>query len=167
MIRMAVESDAASIAGIRKEITMSDKTTKFFISSPSEVSVDLHKEKESIRKCNGLYLVYEQEGRVIGYILLRRYEPERLHHVGSIEMGIREAFPGQGIGKTMIQHVLEWAADQQRLEKICLGVVSVNSRASHVYKQMGFEEEGRLKNQIRFEDGTYADDVLMAWYVKK
>ncbi|MBM7646151.1 RimJ/RimL family protein N-acetyltransferase [Scopulibacillus daqui] len=39
------------------------------------------------------------------------------------------------------------------------------ARAMHVYKKMGFKEEGRQVNQIRFEDGTYVDDILMAIYL--
>jgi RimJ/RimL family protein N-acetyltransferase len=168
VIRLAKEFDAEAIIDIRKEIILSETTTKFFISSPNELSSNVEKEREKIRKSferNNLYIVFETEGKVVGFLVLNRYEHERLNHAGSMGMGIREKFTNQGIGTKLIEFLINWAKKQKSIEKICLGVVSVNERAIKVYKRMGFVEEGRQRNQIKYEDGSYGDDILMAYYL--
>ncbi len=169
MIRLAKEIDAEPIMNIRKEIILSETTTKFFIVSPNKLPNDIDAEKEKIRKSNkkgNLYIVYEVDSKVVEFLLFNRYELERLRHAGTMGMGIREAYCNQGIGTKLIEFLISWAKGQKGLEKICLGVVSVNDRTIKVYKRMGFVEEGRQKKQIKYEDGTYGDDVLMGLYLE-
>ncbi|KXY90579.1 MULTISPECIES: GNAT family N-acetyltransferase [Bacillus cereus group] len=166
MIRLAKEADAEAIMDIRKEIILSETTTKFFIVSPKKLPNDTNAEREKIRKSNekgNLYIVYEVDKKVIGFLLFNRYELDRLRHAGT--MGIKEAYCNQGIGTKLIEFLIRWAKEQKGLEKICLGVVSVNDRAIKVYKRMGFVEEGRQRKQIKYEDGSYGDDVLMGFYI--
>lgn len=168
MIRLAVHNDADSVVDIRKGIILSETTTKFFLSSPNDIPNNVEKEREKIRECTekgNLYIVYEVEGEIVGFLVFSRYEKARLSHTGSMEMGIKEKYCNQGIGTVLINYLLSWAQKQNGLEKICLGVVSINDRAIRVYRRMGFVEEGRQKNQIKYEDGSYADDVLMAYYI--
>ncbi|HGH7180209.1 TPA: N-acetyltransferase family protein [Bacillus luti] len=169
MIRLAKEVDAESIMEIRKEIILSESTTKFFIVSPNQLQNDIDTEREKIRKSNekgNLYIVYEVDSKVVGFLLFNRYELERLRHAGTMGMGIREAYCNQGIGTKLIEFLISWAKEQNGLEKICLGVVSINDRAIKVYKRMGFVEEGRQRKQIKYEDGSYGDDVLMGFYIE-
>lgn len=169
MIRLAKEVDAEYIMEIRKEIILSESTTKFFIVSPNQLQNDIDTEREKIRKSNekgNLYIVYEVDSKVVGFLLFNRYELERLRHAGTMGMGIREAYCNQGIGTKLIEFLISWAKEQNGLEKICLGVVSINDRAIKVYKRMGFVEEGRQRKQIKYEDGSYGDDVLMGFYIE-
>ncbi|KOS29314.1 acetyltransferase [Bacillus anthracis] len=166
MIRLAKETDPEAIMDIRKEIILSKTTTKFFIVSPKKLPNDTNAEREKIRKSNekgNLYIVYEIDNKVVGFLLFNRYELDRLRHAGT--MGIKEAYCNQGIGTKLIEFLIRWAKEQNGLEKICLGVVSVNDRAIKVYKRMGFVEEGRQRKQIKYEDGSYGDDVLMGFYI--
>ncbi|HDR4705709.1 TPA: GNAT family N-acetyltransferase [Bacillus paranthracis] len=169
MIRLAKEIDAESIIDIRKEIILSKTTTKFFIVSPNKLPNDIDAEKEKIRKSNekgNLYIVYEVDKKVVGFLIFNRYELDRLRHAGTMGMGIKEAYCNQGIGTELIEFLISWAKRQEGLEKVCLGVVSINDRAIKVYKRMGFVEEGRQRNQIKYEDGSYGDDVLMGFYIE-
>jgi RimJ/RimL family protein N-acetyltransferase len=169
VIRLAKEFDAETIIDIRKEIILSETTTKFFVSSPNELPSNVNEEREKIqRSCekNNLYIVFQVDGKVVGFLDFNRYEHERLKHAGSMGMGIREEYTNQGIGTKLIEFLINWAKKQKNLEKICLGVVSVNDRAIKVYKRIGFVEEGRQRNQIKYEDGSYGDDILMAYYLK-
>lgn len=168
MIRLAKETDAEAIMDIRKEIILSETTTKFFVVSPKKLQNDSNAEREKIRKSNekgNLYIVYEVDNKVVGFLLFNRYELDRLRHAGTMGMGIKEAYCNQGIGTKLIEFLIRWAKEQKGLEKICLGVVSINDRAIKVYKRMGFVEEGRQRKQIKYEDGSYGDDVLMGFYI--
>ncbi|MEB2494978.1 GNAT family N-acetyltransferase, partial [Peribacillus frigoritolerans] len=52
MIRLVKETDAEAIMNIRKEIILSETTTKFFIVSPKKLPNDIDAEREKIRKSN-------------------------------------------------------------------------------------------------------------------
>jgi len=43
--------------------------------------------------------------------------------------------------------------------------MTTNARAIHVYKKLGFKEEGRFQKQLKVEDGTYVDDVMMSLFL--
>lgn len=66
----------------------------------------------------------------------------------------------KGIGTKLLERVIEWAKNSHTLEKIQLNVRASNLSAISLYKKMGFEEEGRLKNRIKIKD-RYIDDVIM------
>lgn len=67
----------------------------------------------------------------------------------------------RGIGKLLLNHLIDWAKQSENIEKIVLQVRSTNIRAISLYKKMGFIEEGLLKNNIKIDKGHYIDDIIM------
>lgn len=70
MIRLAQEFDVESIIDIRKEIIVSETTTKFFISSPNKLPNNVNKEREKIQKSSekgNLYIVSEVDDKVVAF----------------------------------------------------------------------------------------------------
>jgi RimJ/RimL family protein N-acetyltransferase len=59
--------------------------------------------------------------------------------------------------------LLAWARREPRVEKIELRVRATNERAIHLYRTMGFVEEGRLARVLKIDADTYIDDLMMAW----
>jgi RimJ/RimL family protein N-acetyltransferase len=43
-------------------------------------------------------------------------------------------------------------------------VRSTNARAIALYEKLGFVEEGRFRLRLRLDDGTFVDDIGMAWF---
>jgi ribosomal protein S18 acetylase RimI-like enzyme len=39
-----------------------------------------------------------------------------------------------------------------------------NPGAIRLYQRLGFVEEGRFRDRIRLPDGTFGDDIAMAWF---
>ncbi|WP_235988876.1 GNAT family N-acetyltransferase [Aquibacillus kalidii] len=66
-----------------------------------------------------------------------------------------------------MSYFVNWAKEQQGLEKICLEVFSNNTLGIHLYKRFGFREEGKQINQIRLKDGSHADVVFMSLFLKE
>ena len=46
-------------------------------------------------------------------------------------------------------------------EQIELGVIDGNERAKALYEKAGFVETGRYKNAMKYDDGTYRDEIIM------
>ena len=47
------------------------------------------------------------------------------------------------------------------IEQAELIVIEHNDRAKHMYETFGFVETGRRPDANKYDDGTYADDILM------
>jgi ribosomal protein S18 acetylase RimI-like enzyme len=109
-----------------------------------------------------LALVAEVDGVVAGMLEFQSLEKPRLsRHVGRFYISLREDVRGMGIGRALMELMLDWARNQPQLEKISLTVLSTNEPAIGLYRSLGFHEEGRKLKEFRMPDGTYADDVLM------
>jgi len=57
-------------------------------------------------------------------------------------------------------------AQQKRFEIIKLTVFQTNQQALRLYKKFGFQETGRIKRGVKFPNGTYTDDIIMALNLK-
>ncbi len=66
----------------------------------------------------------------------------------------------RGIGSEATELAVAYGFDTLNLERIELQVVATNARASHIYRQMGFVEEGR-RRRAAFFDGAPADVLVM------
>jgi RimJ/RimL family protein N-acetyltransferase len=62
--------------------------------------------------------------------------------------------------------LMDWAKRNSSVEKIELLVRATNERAIRLYSRLGFVEEGRMRNRVRLPDGSFVDDVAMAWFPK-
>ncbi|HDX9578465.1 TPA: GNAT family N-acetyltransferase [Bacillus pseudomycoides] len=161
-IREATENDVAEILYIRKGIISQNE---FFISTSEEFHVDVEAQKNKTltnSRQGGVTFVAEDDEQIVGFLVFKRNLMKRLNHTGSFGMGILEDYRNQGVGTKLLPQLIDWAKTQEGIEKICLGVFSTNERAIKVYEKIGFKEEGRERGQIKFEDGRYADNVLMA-----
>ncbi|MEM9951292.1 MAG: GNAT family N-acetyltransferase [Chloroflexota bacterium] len=54
------------------------------------------------------------------------------------QMSVNEAYQGQGVGKALMNHAIEFAKSQN-VGRMTLGVVAFNQRAIRFYESFGFE----------------------------
>jgi ribosomal protein S18 acetylase RimI-like enzyme len=104
-----------------------------------------------------------QEGEVAGSLSVVRGRPEYIRHTAELSMWVRPAFREAGLGSTMMEYALRWAA-ASGVEKITLSVRSSNRRAINLYSKYGFAEEGRRKAFVKTPEG-YEDEVLLSKFV--
>jgi RimJ/RimL family protein N-acetyltransferase len=78
----------------------------------------------------------------------------------AIMIGERTAW-GQGLGRACTQFALDYGFTQLNLNRIQLSVLASNQRAIRLYRNLGFSDEGRLR-QAQFKNGEYIDVLLMA-----
>jgi ribosomal protein S18 acetylase RimI-like enzyme len=90
----------------------------------------------------------------------------RIAHRGRFSILVAPGYRGVGVGEALIRAMLDWAAAHPTIQKVRLGVLSTNLGAQRLYRRLGFVEESRRTREFFLSPGVYADDILMARYVK-
>lgn len=164
IIRNATIEDVQAIGNAEREIA---ETPGFFCSQPSELTNEAV--ASTISSCNeknlGVYLVAELNGKLVGHAFLERSSLQSLSHIGELNIAVHIGWQKKGIGTKLLGQIIEWAK-AAGLEKIQLNVRASNNVAIHLYKKMGFLEEGRLKKRVKIKDG-YLDDIVMGLDVRE
>lgn len=99
--------------------------------------------------------------KVIGMAGLSVNASPRLRHSGSVGIMVSKDYQNQGVGTLLMKSLLDLADNWLLLVRVELGVYTDNERAIHLYKKMGFEEEG-IRRKAAIRNGTYADEIIMA-----
>ena len=67
----------------------------------------------------------------------------------------------QGIGNAIIETIVQWAEENEGIEKLGLFVFSTSKGAIALYQRNGFIIEGRAPRDMKFGEDDYADTVIM------
>ncbi|MEM1330456.1 MAG: GNAT family protein [Planctomycetota bacterium] len=171
-LRTLEQSDAETVLEYLAEEAVSSPHA---VTQPDEVETDPEKEREWIRSraeaAGELALgAFDEHGTCIGTLTFTTYRQRRVRHRGQFGIGVRKAWRSQGIGRAMIESMLDWARDHEYIEVVSLGVFHTNKRAIELYRSLGFQEEARRREFFRTDhpggEVEYADDVLMTLRVK-
>ncbi len=91
------------------------------------------------------FLMLASDESVVGYAKMRRHAPpRRMAERNAVEIQriyLLQAHTGQGQGRLLMQHCLDWAV-AQGYQAVWLGVWERNERALSFYHKMGFERFG-------------------------
>ena len=114
-----------------------------------------------------LLLATDEHGEVVGELDCGAGSRRRIAHRARIGISVAKSYRGQGIGRALIQVMLDWATAHTTIEKVVLGVFAENQAAIALYERMGFALEGRRIREFKLGPGRYADDLIMAKMVKE
>jgi putative acetyltransferase len=109
---------------------------------------------------NDHVFVAELDGRVVAYALLHVREGKE-RHSGWVGVAVHDAFAGRGIGRALMEKLLELSDRWLGLLRVDLTVVANNTRAIGLYEKLGFVVEGTQRKATYF-DGRYWDVLCMA-----
>jgi len=112
-----------------------------------------------------IYILAEQDGKLVGGLNFSNGKCRRNAHTGEFAMGVHPDFQNQGVGTLLLECLIDWAEKNSLIRKVSLGVFITNSHAIHLYKNLGFMEEGRKRKEIKLDDGEFVDLVLMCKFV--
>jgi RimJ/RimL family protein N-acetyltransferase len=102
------------------------------------------------------------DGKLIGIVDLRDAEPKVGNAELDIYIGDAEYRNGGGYGTDALRVMCRYGFDAMRLHMITLWVVAENERARHVYRKVGFSEDGRHREAFIGEGGRRHDMILMS-----
>ena len=81
----------------------------------------------------------------------------------SVRIGgdVRPDLQGRGLGRAMLELLVEYAFDHLNAHRVWLLVLETNERARSLYRSLGMVEEGRQREAI-YRAGTWVDYVSMS-----
>ncbi|MFJ8517357.1 GNAT family N-acetyltransferase [Lysinibacillus xylanilyticus] len=163
-MRVVNEEDAGALLEIQQEVLSEED---YLITTIDEFQRTIDEQREWIQEklANERETIFiaQYQGKIVGWLVFQSPQRKRLAHTGTFGMMVLNEYRGLGIGKLLIEKLLEWAEHNPYIEKISLGVFSTNERAIALYKKMGFVEEGRKIKEIKLHDNEYIDDVLTSF----
>jgi RimJ/RimL family protein N-acetyltransferase len=78
-----------------------------------------------------------------------------------VGLDIAPKYRGRGISHQVYKHFIDHFFNEVGIQRIYLYVLETNEVAHHIYKKLGFEEEGRQRQAI-FREGRYVDYIMMS-----
>jgi len=142
----------------------------YFVNTLEEFERNIDKERRQIRQRTAhpdrIILLAELDGSVVGALSFENGSRKRLAHRGVLHMSVLPEFRNKGVGTALLESLIEWAEKNPAIEKLALSVFADNEPAIHLYKKMGFVEEGRRVREIKMAEGRYLDDVLMCRFIE-
>ncbi|CAG9614098.1 hypothetical protein BACCIP111899_03325 [Bacillus rhizoplanae] len=161
IIREALQKDAQSMIDFYNVV---GGETDFLSFGKNEFSMSLHdyeKFIESTRVDNSsIILLATMDDEILSIASITSSPKARTKHVGTLGIVIAEEHCGFGLGRILMDELIEWARLNGTTKKIHLVTREDNDRAIELYKKVGFEEEGLLK-QDTYINGVYYNTLIM------
>ncbi|WP_242217872.1 GNAT family N-acetyltransferase [Bacillus cereus group sp. BfR-BA-01380] len=161
MIREAVQEDAQSMINFYNIV---GGETDFLSFGKNEFGMPLHDYENFIESTrtdnNSIILLATMDDEIISIASITSSQKMRTKHVGTLGIVIAEEHCGFGLGKELMEELIEWARRNGATKKIHLVTREDNDRAIELYKKVGFKEEGLLE-QDTYINGVYYNTLIM------
>jgi putative acetyltransferase len=155
-IRHLEPRDYAAIHAMFDSDPVLDGTMRLPYTSPED-------SEDRLKRAPGrIQLVACIDDETVGYANLVTFPNVPRHrHAGEVYMiAVREDMHGRGIGRALMEAMLDLADNWLQLSRVGLMVWATNTRAIRLYESLGFELEGTLKRYV-FGRGRYLDACFM------
>jgi ribosomal protein S18 acetylase RimI-like enzyme/heme-degrading monooxygenase HmoA len=114
---------------------------------------------------NGFVLGAYQDNRLVGMIGFKRGTSIKERHKAFVwGMYVASSHRGQGIGRLLMEEVIQRATAMNGLEIVTLSVVTTNTGALKLYRSLGFVTYGTEPCALRV-DGECLDEAHMAYRI--
>ena len=155
--------DAKNTLELRYDV----EANKALIAYPFPVNIENEREwienlyPRGVRE--NIYFAIEENSskNFVGYLSLQKIN--YINRNGNFGVIILKKFRGKGYSAEAMKLFFSYIFDQINLRKIKLDVLKENDKAIKIYKDMGFNEEGILKEHI-YQDGNYKDLLVMSLF---
>jgi len=154
-IRPAINADRDAIWNIFHEIIAAGDTYAFDPQMPREEALAYW-----FRADTHTY-VAEEDGGVVGTYILRPNQSGPGSHVANAAFMVARDAEGAGVGRRMAEHCLSEACRMGFRGMQFNFVISTNTRAIHLWNQLGFEIVGTLPGAFRHPEKGYVDAYVM------
>jgi phosphinothricin acetyltransferase len=157
MIRAATTSDIAALTAIYNDVI----ATTNAIYREDQVDVSERMAWFEDKRAHGYpVIVAEHEGEVVGYGVFGSFRfGEGYNHTVEHSVHVSQSHRGQGIGKEILEYLMELAREQSR--KVMVAAIdSTNLASIKLHAGYGFKESARMPH-IAQKHGKLLELVLM------
>lgn len=160
-IRIANKEDAPNLIEYINKI---GGESDFLTFGENEFEITVEKEEailESYKSVeNKIYIIAEIENKIVGSLNYSGGHRPRIKHTGEFGVSVTKEFWGIGIGKELINYMIDWAKVGNVVKKINLRVREDNDMAIKLYQKLGFKKEGIISRDF-YVDGNYYSSISM------
>ncbi|GKU27495.1 GNAT family N-acetyltransferase [Clostridium folliculivorans] len=161
VIRRARTEDAVELNGFYRHIILE---TDHFGYEVDEFHITDEQQEHTINMYNqadnAILLVATLDDKIVGNLSFRAGSSKKFQHVGEFGVQVLKDYWNLGIGKELVKYLINWARENETIYKISLRVRADNKSAIHLYKTLGFMEEGILKGEMKC-NGIMYDLIYM------
>lgn len=161
ILREPIESDAKEIIDF---YNMVGGETSYLSFERGEYQLSEEGQINSInninKSINNTMILAMRHSEIVGIGTISSNQKIKGRHVGELGIVIKEEFCNLGLGRIMMEYLIDWCKYNNITRKISLSVREDNPRAIALYKKCGFEVEGILKNET-YLDGEFFNIVIM------
>jgi ribosomal protein S18 acetylase RimI-like enzyme len=107
-----------------------------------------------------LFLVARSAFESTGFLIVTPRSEAKLRHTAALNMGVRRAARGKGVGSRLVSAALSQLEQQHVIEILYLMVRTDNIAAIRLYENHGFEALATLARDTKIDE-RYYDGILM------
>ncbi len=165
VLREATKKDAQAIIDFYNLV---GGETVYLSFGKNEYKVDVKQQENMIETTNSsnnnTMILATINEEIIGIGTISSNQKKKGKHVGILGIVITDKYCNLGLGKLMMDELINWCKGNDITKKITLVVSQDNPRAIALYEKCGFEIEGILKNEI-YIDGDFFNLVSMGMII--
>jgi RimJ/RimL family protein N-acetyltransferase len=161
LLRHAEEGDAAAVLDYFARVGGETANLSFGAEGPTANEEQERGHIARMRRAdNAIFVVGECGGRIVATLTFEGGAKARTRHTGELGISVGRELWGQGVGRALMDELLEWSAASGVVRKLNLRVRTDNARAIRLYERLGFREEGRATRDL-LVDGEFHDSLWM------
>jgi len=160
-IRPAVAEEAGAVLAYLKTVGGESDNLTFGPEGPGLSEVEEREYLKAVAESdNALVLLALHEDTIVGALSFEGGRRPRIRHTGELGISVLESFTGCGIGRVLLEMLIEWAERSGVIRKLNLRTRVDNIGAIRLYERLGWVVEGRVTRDQGI-DGVYTDTLFM------
>lgn len=163
MIREAIPDDGAEILQTLKII---GSETPFLVMDEEGLAMSEDDMAQNLANLydstNNILLVAFVDKKIVGTASVKASNKKRIEHIGEIGISILKGYWGFGLGRLMMEEVIQWAKESGIIRRLELTVQERNQRAVSLYEKIGFKTETIMERGAKTDTGEFLTVHLMS-----
>lgn len=161
VLRKPTEEDAAAMIEYLNIVGGESDNLLF---GAGEFRLNEEQEREHIKRVNSspntLMIIGLIDNKIISVSQIDSPMRKRIAHNADLSISVKKEYWGMGIGSQVMAALIDYAAKNEVIKNISLGVKGRNTKAKALYEKFGFKVIGVHKNFFNI-NGKFDDEILM------
>lgn len=163
IIREAIPDDAEQIAAALQQV---GRETPYLVMDGTGAAIEVEELAQNLAELydsiNNVLMVAIVNGKIVGTASVSASNKRRMEHLGEVGISVLKDYWGFGLGRAMMDSLIDWAAESGIIRRLELTVQKRNQRAIQLYEKVGFQTEAVMPRGAKTDDGEFLDVCLMS-----